>query len=161
MKGTFLLIFKKKKLLKKLTELFSKEAKKFNGLYNGIERICNGQNKNNFKALDEFYQRVSYLSGYEELIKLMGALLPTSSQSEKNLRKLSKIIINAAIASGISHKQADEVITLTRENVLHYQDWNGGEIYEDDKVKIISPAWYQEGKLLEHGFCTLEQEAEN
>lgn len=160
MKALLILLFKKKKLLSELTQLFSNDAQKFNGLYKGIYQVSTEKNEKKCKALDEFYKRLSYLSGYDELIKMLSAFFPTGERSFKKLVKLSKLILSAAANANIYHTKTDDVIVLKNENALDYQDWDGNDIYEGDAVKIVLPAWYQEGKLLEEGYCTLIEEAE-
>lgn len=161
MKAFFILVFKKKKLLSELTQLFLNDAKKFNGLYKGIYQVSTEKNKKKSKALDEFYKRLSYLSGYDELIKMLSAFFPTDKKSFKRLVKLTKLILSAMTDANIYHTKIDDVIVLNNDNAMDYQDWDGDEIYEGDSVKIVLPAWYQEGKLLEQGYCTMEKEAEN
>lgn len=160
MKAMFILFFKKKKLKKELIRLFCEDAKEFSGVYNGIYLICHRQNKNNLKALDKFYKKLKSLSGYDELIRLLDNLLPTEAQSKKNLERLAKIIMLAVEKAGITHSKTDEIVTLTIENLNHYNEWNSERLYEDDKIKIISPAWFQESKLLEQGYCVLEEQGE-
>lgn len=158
MKALFILFFKKKKLIHELTQLFTKDAKKFNGLYKGFYQVAVDKNEKKVKALDEFYKRLSYLTDYEELTEILSVFFPTADKSFKRLAKLSVIILDAVNAANIYCSKKDEVITLTNENASDYQDWDGEDIFEGDTVKIVSPAWYQEGILLEQGYCTLVQE---
>ena len=155
-KKTLILLFKKRKITDSLTVLFSTNAQKFNGLYNGIFRIANEQNKKNFKPLDEFYQRLCYLPDFSDLAKQLSPFFPTSSQSEKQLFSFCKMLLDSMKSACIFHTLQNETVLLTRENVMHYEDWNGKELYVDDTVKIVSPAWYQEGHIIEKGYCTKE-----
>lgn len=157
-KKTFILLFKKRKITDNLTILFTNNAATFNGLYNGIYRIATEQNKKNFKPLDEFYQRMCYLTEYSDLAKQLSPFFPTSVQSEKQLLSFCKILLSSMKSACIFHTEKSDTVILTKDNVMHYEDWDGNELYVDDTVKIISPAWYQEGHILEKGYCTKNAE---
>ncbi|MBO4468698.1 MAG: hypothetical protein J5766_05295 [Clostridia bacterium] len=146
---------KKNKLIKSLTKLFCENANRFNGVYNGVYKILCGENKKNTKVLDEFYERVSFVAGYEELSKVLKKNYPTSQLTPKKLKEFNSIFSKAIENAGISHTYKDEVIVLTVNNVLHYQEWDDQELYVDTKVKIIFPAWYQNDNLIEKGYCTM------
>lgn len=150
---TLLLVFKKKKLAESLTELFINEAATYNGLYSGIDRIARGQNRKNLRALDEFYKRTGYKKECSEASKLMKPLFPIEKLSEKQLTSFCGVLEYAMRCAGISHSSENQTVALTKDNVMHYQDWNGGELYVGDTVRIVSPAWYQNGKILEKGYC--------
>ena len=152
-KKNFILFFKKKKIINDLTVLFVNNASTFNGLYNGIYRIACGQNKKNFKAVDEFYQRLSYLSDFSELIEQLTPFISSSSQSEKQVISLSEMILNSMKHAGIYYAEPNEAVHLTKENIMHYEEMNGDESYIGDIVKIVFPAWYQRGHILEKGYC--------
>ena len=50
---------------------------------------------------------------------------------------------------------ASEELVLNEKNMLAYSEWNGNDLYEGSKVKIISPVWYQNGKIIEQGYCEI------
>lgn len=158
MKAFFILLFKKKKLINELTQLFVKDAEKFNGLYKGIFQLSSEKNERKLRALDEFYTRLSYLTGYNELKKMLSPFFPTNAKYIKRLVKLSGIILEAASKADICCTDVNKIITLTNGNAMDYQDWDGGEIYEGDTVKVVLPAWYQKRKLLEQGYCIIEEQ---
>ena len=152
-----MLFFKKKRICSELTDLFINHAKSFEGLYNSIDRILHGENKKNTKALEEFYKRISFLEGYEKLAYELNKSFPSSDMKPKQIEALGEIMSKAMADSGIHHGLRNEVIVLSWQNVLHYQEWDGKEIYPDSKVKIVFPAWYQNGNLIEKGFCSAEE----
>ena len=143
----------KKKLLSGLTELFAEKPDSFKGLYNGLDRIFSGDTKKNFKALNEFYQRISYIHEYAHLTGMMEKMCPSGQPAPKKLAKLGKIVRRAIENAGITHSAKDDVIVLDNNTTMHYQAWNGEELYPDNRVKIVVPAWYSGGRLIEQGYC--------
>lgn len=151
----FILSFKRNKIQKSLTRLFLDKPMEFTGLYGSIDRINRGLNKQNYKALDEFYQRISYMPEYADLTGVIQPLFPTQNQTEKTLKDFTSVVIDAMICADIRREKINRVIILTEKNVLNYREMNGQDIYVDDKVKIVAPGYYQNGKAIEKGACVL------
>ena len=155
MNGTMTLIFKKKELINELTSLFIQNAKTFKGLYGGFYLISIEKNKTPLKVLNEFYQRISFIPNSNEVCSLLTPVLFRDKISDKSLQKLIVIIFLAMDKANIHGSAVNSVLKLTSKNVLHYQDWSGEKLYVDDQIRVYSPAWYQNGVLIEEGVCTI------
>lgn len=59
-----------------------------------------------------------------------------------------------AAAAGIT-KETSEKLVLTESNAADYVEWDGNELSPEDEIEVITPAWYQNGKLLEQGQCRI------
>ena len=135
------------------------EARTFNGLYNGLLRVQTGAAKKPEKVLREWCQRTHYKFEGQTVDELCQEhILPlVESQNQEELVKWAEILLNAAKEAGVTKEEVD-VLVLAEENAEAYVEWDGEEIYPDDKVEVITPAWYKNGKLLEQGQCKLIQE---
>ncbi|MBR4761912.1 MAG: hypothetical protein IK086_04690 [Clostridia bacterium] len=149
-----MLFIKRLRLTSSLTRLFKSEAKTFSGLYSATSGALDGKSGNR-KALNEFYKRISFISGYEKTAAVLSKNFPAADLTPENAAALKLILLKATQSAGITCLHKDEIITLTKENVLHYDEWDNGELYPGSRVKIIFPAWYVDGKLIEKGFCSL------
>ena len=148
------MLFIKRNLASQLTELFKSHASSFNGCYNGINRILGSDQTTNTKALEEFYKRISFIDGYKKLSEKLTRSYPSSKLTPKKTKELCDIMNAALSGSGVYHSDQDRIVVLTSDTVLHYESWDGEELYVDSKVKVIFPAWYQDNKLIEKGYCT-------
>lgn len=72
----------------------------------------------------------------------------------ENCAKWAKILLDAAQNAGIT-PQAEQELTLDDTTVRAYSEWDGQELYCDSRVKIIVPAWYQNGTVIEQGMASL------
>ena len=154
MNNSWLLVtIKRKALVKKLSAMFLDDAEKLKGLYNGIERIAVGNGKKNFKPLFELYQRIQYMPKYSEITEMTKPVFEAKERDPRILLAFGRIVFTAVGRAGINHDPSNAIITLDHKSVKNYSDWNGDQIYPDDTVKIISPAWFQNGCLIEEGFC--------
>lgn len=77
-----------------------------------------------------------------------------SAADAENCAKWAKILLDAAQNAGIT-PQAEQELTLDDTTVRAYSEWDGQELYCDSRVKIIVPAWYQNGTVIEQGMASL------
>ena len=136
------------------TEVLNNEARLFNGLYDGIYRVANGKAKRPEKILREWCQRTHYKRDNEAVdILCQEQLVPLIEAADgQGLTKWAALLLDASSAAGITKESAEKLI-LTDRNVADYVEWDGNDLYSEDEIKIITPAWYQNGKLLEQGQC--------
>ena len=66
----------------------------------------------------------------------------------------AEMLLKACEKAGI-RKEREETLVLTEENVNAYISWDGFELNPGDRVRVINPAWYREGRILDQGHCTL------
>ena len=146
------------------TTALTENAPVFNGLYGGLQRIIDGKAKKPEKIIREWCQRTHYKWDGQELEKLCQKyLLPlTKSQvSKRRCRKWAGLLLKAAVSAGITKDCEDKTVVLDEFNINAYVEWNGRELFLDDKVKIKTAAWYQEKRVIEQGFCIIAEDMED
>lgn len=152
--NTFFLFGKKKRFYKLWYSAFENNAKIYNGLYASVKRLYEGKARKPEKVVDELCSRTKYNvkeKGIEEFCDFASeVLLLSDGKNEKWIKLLFLAITNA----GISFETEKELI-INENNILDYIEWNLEELNEGDKVEIMNPAWYQNGKLIEQGYCTV------
>lgn len=144
------------------TNALTDEARVFNGLFSGLQRIVGGTAKKPEKILREWCQRTHYKWENQQLDTLCQQhIVPLIENTDREaLTKWAGLLLDAAAAAGIT-KETTETLVLTEENDNAYVEWDGNDLYPEDEIEIITPAWYQNGKLLEQGQCRkLNAEAE-
>lgn len=140
--------------LREWTTALAENARTFNGLYNGLWRVYSGSAKKPEKVLREWCQRTHYKFENQPVDTLcQEQILPLiEAEDREGLTKRADLLLDAAAAAGITKEDAATLV-LTERNAGAYVEWNGEELYPGDEVEIITPAWYQSGKLLEQGQC--------
>ena len=136
------------------TEALSDDARLFNGLYSGLYRVASGTAKRPEKILREWSQRTHYRWENEAVdILCQEHLVPLIEAVDGNaLTKWASLLLDAATTAGIMRESAEKLV-LTDSNAADYVEWDGNDLYSEDEIEIITPAWYQNGKLLEQGQC--------
>ena len=136
------------------TRALKESAKTFNGLYQGLTRVAEGKTKKPEKVLREWCARTRYrwegqlpAALCEEWI---APLLEGEMQAE--LGRCAALLLKACEAAGITFAKETR-LKLDEQNVNDYTEWEGESLYVGDEVEVMSPAWYQNGKLLEQGSC--------
>lgn len=140
--------------LREWTLILTEHARVFNGLFGGLKRVQNGTAKKPEKVLREWIQRTHY-KWENELVDTLcqEQIVPLiESEDRENLTKWACLLLDAAAAAGITIEEA-QTLVLTEENADAYVEWDGNDLYPEDEIEIITPAWYQNGKVLEQGQC--------
>lgn len=134
--------------------LLTENARVFNGLFSGLLRVCSGAARKPEKVLREWCQRTHYKWENEPVdILCREQILPLIETADvEGLARWAELLLDAASVAGIT-READAVLVLTDSSAGAYVEWDGEELYPEDEVEIISPAWYQNGKVLEQGQC--------
>lgn len=147
------------KFIREWRTAFTEHGDTFNGLYQGLDKIMQGKAKKPERILKEFCQRTRYQWEGKEVTKLTEELVvPILDEDHREELKLwAERLLEAAAEAGISPGKTGEII-LTEDNTRDYIDLNGEDLCEEDHVEVISPAWYQNGILIEQGMCTKQQE---
>lgn len=141
------------------TSALIESAKTFNGLYQGLQRVLDGKAKKPEKVLREWCARTRYRWEQQMPSKLCEELIVPLLESgdQTAFVKWSGLLLQAAAAAGIARGTAEK-LTLDESNVNDYTEWEGENLYVEDTVEIIFPAWYQNGVLLEQGNCRKKEE---
>lgn len=148
--------------LREWTNAFSIDAAAFNGLYTGLIRVREGKTKRAAQHLAEWTVRVHYKWGGQPIDTITRqCLVPAmESSSMEDCRKWTEILLRAAADAGVRRDDPAE-ITLDEASVNAYQEWDGKELYLGDRVRVTVPAWRQNGRGIEQGYCLkLEEEGE-
>lgn len=135
-------------------EVLRDEARVFNGLFAGLQRIVDGSARSPEKILREWCVRTHYRweNSRADILCRENILPLTESSDGEALRKWAALLLDAAADAGIG-KETVQILVLSEETAGDYLEWDGEELYPEDTVEIITPAWYQKGKLLEQGQC--------
>lgn len=141
--------------------VLSENARVFNGLYNGLLRVVSGNAKKPEKVLREWIQRTHYKFENQPVDVLCQKKIRPLIEAEdrESLTKWANSLLDAAAAAGIKKEEMMELL-LTEANADAYVEWDGYDLYPEDKIEIITPAWYQNGKILEQGQCRKINEEE-
>lgn len=134
--------------------VLSLDARVFNGLYSGLQRVADSTAKKPEKILREWCQRTHYK--WEDApvdVLCRENILPLIDSAEgTEFAPWASMLLDAAVAAGITKETASKLV-LTQETADCYVEWDGNDLYPEDEVEILTPAWYQHGKLLEQGHC--------
>lgn len=138
------------------TTVLTEEARVFNGLFSGLQRVISGTAKKPEKVLQEWCQRTHYKWENEaaDLLCRQHIIPLIESADREALVKWTDLLLTAALAAGITKETAEKIV-LTEENADAYIEWDGNDLYPEDEIEIITPAWYQNGKVLEQGQCRM------
>ena len=143
-----------RKVKKAADAVFARQPEIYSGLYHGIEQAAAGKAKKPEKTLREFYQRTGYNVKDPTLhAALSPAFEREQAPSPRLVKKLARVLLRRARRAGLVSDKDGEQITLTDQTLPAYSEWNGDELYAQDTAEIIKGAWYQNGKVIETGFC--------
>ena len=132
-------------------KILKSNAKSYNGLFTGVYKIATGNIKRAESVINEWYNRSKNCFPDSSMATLIEKII---SHDPVGRLSIANAIMSAAKKSKISKENVEELI-LTDRNASAYSEWNGKAIYEGDKVKIISPAWYQNDEIIEQGYCEI------
>lgn len=138
------------------TTVLLTDAKLYNGLYAGMDRVRHKTAQKPEQILKEWNSRTIYKwedSPIAELCKK--TLVPALESREPQLcAKWAELLLQAAQAAGITKETAEE-LELNETTIRAYVEWSGEELYIGDHVKVLHPAWYQKEQVIEQGHCNL------
>lgn len=136
------------------TTVLFEHAEVYRGMFTSLKRSANGEAKKPQRVIAEWYKRTEYNIKDEAVVKLSTeTLIPLAENGDtEKIAKAASEILEAAKAAGITQDDSGK-LTLDESNTNAYTDWNGEQLYLGDKVTVTNGAWYQNGKILEQGFC--------
>ena len=146
-----------KAVLREWKRLLASDAKVYTGMFNSLRRVVDDAATKPEKVLREWCARTSYKWPESEAEQLCRKyLLPAAEAADaEGCAKWAKLLLEAAQGAGISPETAQE-LTLDDHTVIAYTEWDNQELYPDSRVKIITPAWYQNGGVIEQGMASLQ-----
>ena len=143
------------------TDILKANAGLYNGLYAGLERVRDKTAKKPEKILKEWHARTVYKWEDSPIAALCEeTLAPAVEGADPEIcARWAELLLNAAQTAGITKETAEE-LELDETTIRAYVEWDGGELYVGDRVKVLHPAWYQNGQVIEQGHCTLLSEGD-
>lgn len=138
------------------TAILLTNAGLYNGLYAGLERVSGKTAKKPEKILKEWHSRTVYKWEESAIANLCKETLAPAVESADPAvcAKWAGLLLNAVQAAGVT-KEAAEELELDETTIRAYVEWDGSDLYVGDRVKILHPAWYQNGQVIEQGHCSL------
>lgn len=138
------------------TAILLANAGLYNGLYAGLERVSGKTAKKPEKILKEWHSRTIYKWEESAIANLCKeTLAPAVENADPAVcAKWARLLLNAAQVAGVT-KEAAEELELDETTIRAYVEWDGSDLYVGDRVKILHPAWYQNGQVIEQGHCSL------
>lgn len=150
--------YRKRTCLAMWTKALLQNASVYTGMYAGVFRAAKGQLSKPERLLNEWYVRTKYkFEGQPVDVLCRKLLLPSIEKSNpEQMKEWATILLTAARRAGIICEDQKEIV-LNDNNVMAYIEWDGNEMYVDDIVEVIYPAWYQNGRIIEQGHCRLKK----
>lgn len=147
----------KKRFIKEWTQVLIIDAKIYTGMYASLARVMQGGAKKPQKVFQEWMARTVYQRENSPIAELCKRTLApvAESGSAKDCAKWAQLLLRAAYQAGITKDCEGTLLTLDDFSIRAYTEWDGQDIYPEDTVKVVFPAWYQKGQVLEQGQCSL------
>ena len=139
------------------TSALKEHAKVFNGLYGGLQRVVDGKAKKPESVIAEWWTRTRYEWEDQPLAEISREYF--ENVIGEDCEKRASLLLKAATGAGITKEQS-ETIVLDTISAAAYVEWDGKEIFVGDTVKVMNPAWYQNGHVIEQGHCVLLKEGD-
>lgn len=135
-------------------EALISDASVYNGLFGALWRVAQGEAKKPEKVISEWCVRTENHFGSSRVtMTCRKKLFPAAAcANDQKCRSYAQRLLKAAKAAGI-YPEAEKEIILTEKNISAYIEWDGSELFDGDRVSILNPAWYQNGKMIEQGYC--------
>lgn len=146
-----------KRFVKEWAAVLTTDAKVYTGMYTSMIRVAADKSKKPEKVLREWAARTGYQWENGLVTELCKRTLTPAAESgsAEGCAKWARLLLRAAKQAGITRDRKEAVLTLDDSSIRAYTEWDGQDIYPEDTVKVILPAWYQKGRVLEQGQCTL------
>ena len=145
-----------KAMIQEWTKLLTSDARVYTGMFNSLQRTADGSVKNPEKIIREWCSRTSYKWPESTAARLCREyLIPAAETANRETCiKYAGLLLQAVGNAGITSEQKQELV-LDDTTVMAYTEWNSQELYTECCVKIVTPAWYQNGTVIERGIAVL------
>lgn len=140
--------------------VLSENAKLYSGLYSSLSKVSEGNAKKKTRVFSEWYKRTKYNISDETIkAECEKTIKPLSEGEDGEHERYARLLLSAAQQAGVTRDTGHKLI-LDEKTAPAYISWDGEYLYIDDKVEVMSGAWYQNGRLLEQGYCKLTETSE-
>lgn len=131
-------------------------AKIYMGLYSALQSVSRGTSKKPGSVIKEWCLRTEYQFPNSKVSDICrNKILPLAEKNDKKgCKKTAFRLLIAARNADILCFEKGEMV-LSEKNANAYIDLNGNELFVDDKIEVVSPAWYQKEIIIEKGYCNL------
>lgn len=145
------------RFVKEWTAVLTTDAKVYTGMYTSMFRVAGGKSKKPEKVLREWTARTGYRWEDSPIAALCKRTLASAAESgsAEDCAKWARLLLRAAQQAGITKDHKGMELTLDDCSIRAYTEWDGKDIYPEDVIKVVLPAWYQKGRVLEQGQCAL------
>lgn len=135
------------------------DGKRFVGLYGGIRQVALNKRRQPEGVLAEWLARTRYRREIDRLTEITAKVLEPAIESRKAAacERCAKWLLTACDKAGIRCENRENLV-LSEENLDDYINWGGDPLNAGDVVRVINPAWYQNGILLDQGHCAKDTE---
>lgn len=142
--------------LREWTALLASDAGVYTGMFRSLQRVADGKAKKPGKVLQEWCARTEYKwpeGAATQLCRVL--LLPAAEVADlESCARWADLLLNAAQKAGITPEEEQE-LTLDDTSARAYIEWDNQELYPGSRIKVINPAWYQNGTVVEQGMASL------
>lgn len=134
--------------------LLTSDAKNFKGLFRRMACTQEMQGKRPQNSISKWYDRTRFLWPESEITRLLQeTLVPVIIRDdERECAFWARLFLRAATEAGITCDNKIALI-INQAGIINYVARSGRKLRIGDTVNVLYPAWYQNGQLLERGYC--------
>lgn len=130
---------------------FLRNADSFSQLYETLYQVVNGTSINPNDAINEWDTRINYLNNSPNVRQIWNSLFSDiSNLNDDQLKEKTKSFLDFILSAGIKRDNNDSVI-VDGSTIFKYYTLNGEALVTGEKMKIISPCWSANNKIIEKG----------
>jgi hypothetical protein len=135
---------------RKMAETIRLSPVKYEGLYEPVHRLC-GRQKSAARALAEWKVRTCHLYPDSVLARFF-ARFSTAPIMQKHPDWVALVLMRGILSAGVTRDEAQK-LTADPLRASAYRALDGTAIEEGALLRVISPAWYCNGFVVEHGIA--------
>lgn len=136
--------------IRAIAETILVSPQKYEGLYEPVHRLAE-RKKTSARTLSEWKVRTDYLYPGTALAAFL-ARFSDAPVARSHPEKVAKVLLRGIDHAGVTR---DDIETLTADPLRAgaYHAVDGTAIEEGVRLRVISPAWFLKGLIVEHGIA--------
>ena len=135
---------------RQMAETILLAPQKYEGLYEPIHRLA-GRQRSAVRALAEWKVRTDHLYPQTALAQFLTRLC-ASQIAQKHPERIAQVLLRSIRRAGVTRDGADTLATDPL-RVSAYRALDGSAVEEGATLRVISPAWFCNGLIVEHGIA--------
>ena len=135
---------------RKMAETIRLSPVKYEGLYEPVHRLC-GRQKSAARALVEWKVRTCHLYPDSVLARFV-TRFSAASIMQKHPDWVAGVLMRGILSAGVTRYEAEK-LTANPLQASAYRALDGTAIEEGTSLRVIAPAWYCNGFVVEHGIA--------